>query len=295
MKQIIISLVLSTFSIVAQAQENTGSWRVEPMMIKLHSDYHFWVLNQWSAPNVNFYVGATVTQAESDMASGKSALTVLNRPMSPQMLAMAADNGIVPVGKIFAKSAVTVIVNQEGGISSLWLSKSKWSRGLTVLELRKIFSCEIKRWDEIGGLGKTGPIEVVVPSSITAANERIKSSLNLSKIGDCARILDGEMSAEDAVAASRNAIGVSTIPNAEKILIVKVAVSAGATPSTYSLTDIRSGLYPLAQSWYVYMATGARKASAVEQGIYEAMTDKANPLFIHAHMYIIESDLITLK
>ena len=191
--------------------------------------------------------------AFADLAAGKAAIGISSRPVNERELSALAQAGL---GGMNERSHEHVI-----GLDGIVILLSPQNRVgvLSLDELARIFSGEIRDWSAVGG--DAGPIDVYARDEASGTFETFDAMV--LKPGGRRLLTEAKRSASNAdlaaqVAADPNGIGFASF--AQKPLAKPVAIrdSCGLThaPSEFG---VKSREYPLARNLYLYTGRSANE------------------------------------
>jgi phosphate transport system substrate-binding protein len=131
----------------------------------------------------------------SALIDGTTDIGDASRPIKSKEIVTAKQKGVNPVGTIIAKDGVALIVNKANKVD-----------GLTMNQLKGIYSGEIKKWSDVGGSNDV----IVVVSRDTASgtfevfNEKVLSG---ARLREDSLMLASNKEVQETVAKTPGAIG----------------------------------------------------------------------------------------
>jgi len=158
-----------------------------------------------------------------------------SRPMKPKEIERAKAKGIQPFATVIAKDGIAVIVHPSNSVA-----------GLTMDELKAIYTGRISKWNEVGGGTKT----IVIVSRDTASGtfETFKKlALKGKKVRDDALMLASNQAVATTVAKTPGAIGYVGLGYlSDKVKALEID---GVKPSQKTVV---SGEYKLSRPLFMY-------------------------------------------
>jgi phosphate transport system substrate-binding protein len=181
--------------------------------------------------------GGGTSSGVDGLLSGSVDLCAASRPFQPQEIQTLYDRfATMGIRFLVARDALVVLVHPDNPI-----------RGLTMDQLRAVFSGTVRDWSELGA--PPGPIEVVIrpPSSGTHHFFRDHVLLNADyAAGSVIGVRSRDV--EDHVRSRPFAIGFGGMVQGEGLVQLEID-GVSATAET-----VRDGSYPLARYLYFYAA-----------------------------------------
>ena len=191
--------------------------------------------------------------AFADLAAGKAAIGMSSRPANERELSAFAEAGLAGMNErghqhIIGLDGIVVLVSPQNKVGALSLD-----------ELARIFSGEIRDWSAVGG--DASPINVYARDEVSGTFETFDAAI--LKPGDRRLLAEAKRSASNAdlaakIAADPNGIGFASI--AQKPLAKPVAIrdSCGLAhaPSEFA---VKAREYPLARNLYLYTGRPANE------------------------------------
>lgn len=185
----------------------------------------------------------------AELIDGSNDIAMSSRKIRNNEVADAKANGVTVVEHIIAYDGITVIINPSNNVSNL-----------TVEQLQKIYSGEIRNWQEVGGADST--ITVIARDSASGTQEFFTEAVmgNVSYRNDMiVQAATGAVTQE--VSQNERAIGI--IGAAYQISTVKaVAVNVDGTEVMPTEENILNGVYPISRGLYLYTDEAMSKAAA---------------------------------
>ncbi len=186
--------------------------------------------------------GVNVTVSESGSGNGARAIInnvaqigMMSRFMNVGEFKAAAENDVMPVVHVVALDGLPILVHPSNPVSDL-----------TVEQVRKIYTGEIKNWREVGGPNR--PIVVISRDTNSGTYETFYSVvMGKAKIGAGVEYVGSNGAVRQRVQTTPAAIGYAGLGFVDKT--VKALKVNGVTPSE---ATVRTGEYPIARALYMF-------------------------------------------
>jgi len=205
----------------------------------------------------------------ASLIDGTCNIADASRPIKDKEVATAKEKGINPVTNIVARDAIAVAVHPSNGIN-----------GLTLEQMKAIYTGEISNWSDLGGSDQS----IVIIS-------RDSSSGTFETFNELA--LDGEKVRPDALLQASNSAVATTVANTPGAIgyiglgYVSEKVKAISVDNVMpSKETVNSGTYPLARPLFMY--TDGEPTGAVEKFLDFVMSEEGQKL-------VEENGYISLK
>lgn len=222
------------------------------------------------------YQGGGSGLGEAALVAKTQHITAMSRAFKPEQLAKAAAAGVTISENVVGLDGVGVIVNASNNTVSLNLE-----------QVKKIFTCEIKNWSEVGGPNLA--ITVYRRNDVSGTTDTFKSLVGITAFGSCVKVLAETSDIAVITSTEASAVGysgLSAIREGNRDLpLAKDASSRAYAPNP---TNIRSFNYPLARRLYVYAAEGA--LNAAEQTLLDNILDRffSDPILVDNEFFTID-------
>lgn len=182
-----------------------------------------------------------------------------SRSIKTKEIVSAKQKGVNPVGSKVANDGIAVVVNPKNSVS-----------GLTLNQLKGIYSGEIKKWSQVGG--SADPIVVISRDSSSGTFEVFNELvLKGSKLSDAALMLASNKELAETVASTPGAIAyVGLAYLSDRLKTVRVD---GAVASKASVLD---GSYKLSRPLFMY--TNGEPSGPAKQFIDFVISDEGQKL-----------------
>ena len=190
--------------------------------------------------------GVNVTVSESGSGNGAKSIIgktaqvgMMSRFMSVGEYKAAADNGVMPVVHVVALDGLPIIVHPSNPV-----------KDLTVEQVRKIYTGEIKNWREVGGPNRA--IVVISRDTNSGTYETFYGLVmthagGKDKIGAGAEYVGSNGAVRQRVQTTPAAIGYAGLGFVDKT--VKALKVNGVMPSE---ATVRTGEYAIARALYMF-------------------------------------------
>lgn len=259
MKNVLVASVTLAFSAVAVAAPMTiaGSDTLAGVM----SD----AINQSGLQSELTYAGGGSGKGETAIVAGQQGIA----PMSRAFKAEAKEKATVAGIKL-----VEHVIGLDG--LGIWVKKDNSLTRVDFDTLRKIFACEITKWDDVPYANKSGAIVAIRRDDASGTTDTFKSLVGVKAFGECVKIMaeTTDIAAETSVNANAIAYaGLSAGRDANRALSVSVKADSAAILPT--VRNIRTFAYPLARKLFVYEAQGSVKPGAAEMKLIENVSDRS--------------------
>ena len=230
---IAVSVLGLTFNIVLAQDANKivvdGSTTVGPIA-KAFAEYYM-KLN----PGVNVSIGESGSgNGAKSLVNGVCDIATMSRAMKDKEKKSAEDAGRLPISNIIAMDGLAIIVHPSNPVQNL-----------TIEQIRKIYTGEIKNWKELGGPDKA--IVVISRDTNSGTYETFESMvMNKQKIADNAEYVGSNGAIRQRVSGTEGAIGYVGLAFLEGVKTVKVE-NVEASPE-----NVKSKKYPISRPLYMY-------------------------------------------
>ena len=220
--------------------------------------------------------------APASLAAGKAQIGEMSRPIKPEEVKPISGAGIALQTHVFALDGLLVLVSPQNPVKSLSLD-----------QIAKIFSGEIKDWSEVGG--DPGKIDLygrdAKSGTFDTFDNLVLKPRNV-KISTEAKRLESSPDLSDQVARDRYGIGFvgfAYLRNAKPLAIS----SACGTLSSPEIFSVKTEEYPLSRRLYLY--TSDRLPPIGEKLLDYALSDKAQETISDAGFINQHIDLQTFE
>lgn len=220
--------------------------------------------------------------APASLAAGKAQIGEMSRPIKPEELRPISGAGINLQTHVFALDGLLILVSPQNPIKSLSLD-----------QIAKIFSGEIKDWGEVGGdYGKINLYGRDAKSGTFDTFDNLVLKPRNVKIASEAKRMESSPDLSDQVARDRYGIGFvgfAYLRNA-KPLAISSACGIFSSPDVFS---VKTEEYPLARRLYLYTSD---KLSPIGTKLLDyALSDKAQETISDAGFISQQIDLQTFE
>ncbi len=184
----------------------------------------------------------------ASLIDGTCNIADASRPIKEKEIATAQEKGVNPVETVIARDAIALVVHPSNALA-----------GLTLEEIKAIYTGKVSNWSEVGGADQ----EIIVVS-------RDSASGTFETFNELA--LEGEKVRADALLQSSNAAVVTTVANTPGAIgyvglgyVSKEIKALTVDEVIPSKETVNAGDYPLARSLFMY--TDGKPEGAVKKFI----------------------------
>ena len=219
-------------------------------VIKIKGSDTMKILSQkWAEVYTNSHPGVSIKVSSGGTSVGFAALQNTGATLADASRRISAEE-IIGCVQAFGKRPTEYKVALDG--LSIYANKANPVQVLTLEELGKIFSGQIKNWNEVGG--PDAPIHVYGRESTSGTYELLKEQvLRGHDFTRSARLMHGTAELLHAVATDKNGIGYGGAAyraGAKYISIRKDAHSPAYEPTE---DNVENGVYPIWRYLYIYV------------------------------------------
>lgn len=214
------------------------------------------------------YQGGGSGKGEDALINGQQGIAPMSREMKDEALAKAKANGIKVTEHTIGLDGVAVFVNEGNSVSSLNLD-----------QVKKIFSCQITNWSQVGGQNQA--IVAYRRNDVSGTTDTFKTLVGIKEFGSCVKVAAETADIAAYTSSQSNAVGFSGLSAGRAgNKALSLAKKEGGKAYLPTPSTIRSFNYPLARKLYVYEASGKVKPTASEATLLGNMLDRsfADPL-----------------
>lgn len=184
----------------------------------------------------------------ASLIDGTCNIANASRPIKEKEIATAQEKGVNPVETAIARDAIALVVHPSNALA-----------GLTLAEIKAIYTGKVSNWSEVGGADQ----EIIVVS-------RDSASGTFETFNELA--LEGEKVRADALLQASNAAVVTTVANTPGAIgyvglgyVSKEIKALTVDEVIPSKETVNAGDYPLARSLFMY--TDGKPEGAVKKFI----------------------------
>lgn len=184
----------------------------------------------------------------ASLIDGTCNIANASRPIKEKEIATAQEKGVNPVETAIARDAIALVVHPSNSLA-----------GLTLAEIKAIYTGKVSNWSEVGGADQ----EIIVVS-------RDSASGTFETFNELA--LEGEKVRADALLQASNAAVVTTVANTPGAIgyvglgyVSKEIKALTVDEVIPSKETVNAGDYPLARSLFMY--TDGKPEGAVKKFI----------------------------
>jgi phosphate transport system substrate-binding protein len=187
------------------------------------------------------HAGVNITVSESGSGNGAKSLinaacdvATMSRPMKNSEIKAAQDAGILPIENVVAMDGIAIAVHPSNPCA-----------GLTIEQIRGIYTGAIRNWKELGGPDK--PIVIISRDTNSGTYESFETLvMNKQKLAANVEYVGSNGAVRQRVLSTPAAIGYVGLAFTEGVKAVPVNKIA-ATPET-----VLDKTYPVARPLYMY-------------------------------------------
>ena len=210
------------------------------------------------------YVGGGSGKGADAIVAGQQGIAPSSRPFKDAEIAKAKAAGIELTGHVVAVDAIAIYVNEANKGPHLSLE-----------QLKSIYSCETTNWSKVPGSGLASTIRVYGRDNASGTTDLLKAALGIKDFGSCVVVAD-TAGISSATSKELNAIGFSGLSaGTAKNRAIPVSKSTGLTEYLPTVTNVRSGSYPLSRKLYVYESSGAHVPTKAEADLLTNLLDRS--------------------
>jgi phosphate transport system substrate-binding protein len=125
------------------------------------------------------YAGGGSGNGEKAIVAGEQGIAPMSREVKPEVLQQATAQGVTLVPHVIGLDGLAIFVN-----------KANMTQGLDLGTLRKIFSCELTKWEDIAGSSIRGKINVYRRNDASGTTDTFKHLVGVKQFGACVVILN---------------------------------------------------------------------------------------------------------
>ena len=211
------------------------------------------------------YVGGGSGVGEKALLNSEIGLTAMSREMKPEVQNQLIAQGVSVTGYVVALDGLGIFVNN-----------SNTTVGIDFALLAKIYTCEVRNWDQIPGSGKVGLINVFRRNDQSGTTDTFKNLVGVKAFGACVTVVNETLDIAEKTATDVNAMGYAGLSGKKEgnrtLAIAKDTASQYVIPAT---ATIRNQTYPLARKLFIYSVSGTRAMNKSESSLLEQLTDRS--------------------
>ncbi len=211
------------------------------------------------------YAGGGSGNGEKAIATGEQGIAPMSREIKPDILSQATAQGVTLVPHVIALDGLAILVN-----------KANMTVGMDLSMIRKIFSCELTKWEEVLGSSLRGTISVYRRNDVSGTTDTFKHLVGVKKFGACVAVLNETADIAEKTSKESTAIAYSGLSgkteNNRALSIAKEGTTSFVAPTA---ATVRDATYPLSRKLFVYEATGARTTNKVEAQLLDLLLDRS--------------------
>ncbi len=203
------------------------------------------------------YAGGGSGLGEKAIVAKEQGIAPMSRPFSAAKLAEAQAAGITPVGHVIGLDGIGVFVNSNNATPAVNLPL-----------LKKIYSCEVVKWQEIAGSVRFGEIKAYRRPDESGTTDAFKSLIGLTAFGPCVTVAAETADIARLTSTDANAIGYAGMSgHVQGNRPLAVSKTADSAPIMPSVDTIRAKTYPLGRELFLFEASGSFLPNDVEKAL----------------------------
>jgi phosphate transport system substrate-binding protein len=211
------------------------------------------------------YVGGGSGVGEKALLNAEIGMTAMSRQIKPEVQEQLRTQGVEVLEYIVALDGLGIFVNSTNSAA-----------GIDLALLAKIFTCEVRNWDQIPGSGKVGQINVYRRNDQSGTTDTFKNLVGVKSFGACVTVVNETIDIAEKTASDVNAVGYAGLSGKKEgnrtLAVAKDTASQYVQPAT---TTIRNQTYPLARKLFIYSVSGTRAMNNIESQLLEQLTDRS--------------------
>lgn len=209
------------------------------------------------------YVGGGSGKGESALIDQTQGIAPMSREVSADAMTKLAAKGLKATGHVIALDGIAMFVNEKNRANLLDLDT-----------IKKIFNCEIRKWEEISSSKVKGEIRVYRRDDASGTTDLVKHVLGIKQFGTCVQVANSAEEISQSTATELEAFGYGGLSShvEGKNRPLSIANKVGAKGVYPTVETIRNRSYPLSRNLYLYELN--QGTSDAEQDLIQNMTDR---------------------
>lgn len=209
------------------------------------------------------YVGGGSGKGEAGLIDQSQGIAPMSRELSADAMTKLANKNLKAIGHVIALDGIALFVNESNKTNLLDLDT-----------IKKIYTCEIKKWDDIPFSGVKGEIRVYRRDDASGTTDLVKHVLGIKQFGECAKIVNSAEEISNQTSIEQAAFGYGGLSShvQGKNRPLSIATKMGAKGVYPTLDTIRNRSYPLSRNLYVYEISEG--TSNAEKELVQRITDR---------------------
>lgn len=226
------------------------------------------------------YVGGGSGNGETAIVHGEQGITAMSRAAKPEAVAALKAKGINLDTHVVALDGVGIFVHNSNAFA-----------GLTLEQVRNIFTCAYTDWSQVKSAKATGAIRAFRRDDHSGTTDTVKNLVGIKAFGACVTVVNDTNEIADRTSSDLNAIGYAGLSAKRAtnlpIAIAKTDADAFVQPT---VTTVRNSTYPLSRKLYIYSISGAAQPNAAEAQLLEKLLDRSflDPIVQSNEFYTID-------
>ncbi len=211
------------------------------------------------------YMGGGSGNGEKAIVAGEQGIAPMSREFNPEMLNKATAQGVTMIPHVIALDGLALFVN-----------KLNLTPGLDIGLIRRIYNCEITKWEEIPSSSMRGAITVYRRNDTSGTTDIFKHLVGIKKFGACVVVLNETADIAEKTSSENSAIGYAGLSGkTERNQVLNIAKEGTTNFVAPTAATVREGSYPLSRKLFIYEASSAKTPNKVEQQLLELLLDRS--------------------
>ena len=210
------------------------------------------------------YQGGGSGAGETALVNKQQALAPMSRGLKPEALASVQSSGFSVIDHVIALDGVAVLAHSSNKLSQV-----------SLVDLQKIFSCSVTRWEDLSGSGLNGSIAVYVRDEASGTTDAFKALAGIKAFGSCVKVVSESDDIANATNTNDLAIGYAGLSSKRENNLMLAVSRDGQSPILPTVANIRAKTYPLSRELHIFVADGGFKPSSDEQALLEKLLDRS--------------------
>ncbi len=195
------------------------------------------------------------------LVDGRCDMATMSRFMKPEEFKAAVEKGRMPVATVVAMDGVCMIVHPSNPVKELSMD-----------QIKKIYTGEIKNWKDLGGTDS--PVVIISRDTSSGTYETFNEKvMNKEKMSDAVEYVNSNPQVYNRVKETAGAIGYVGLGFVDaKVKAVKVE---GVEPSRKT---IASGVYPISRPLFVFTNGYPQLGTLLHQFVTYYLSEKGQEI-----------------
>jgi phosphate transport system substrate-binding protein len=211
------------------------------------------------------YAGGGSGNGETALVNGEQGIAPMSREVKAEAAAKLNQKGVTVVPHVVGLDGVGIFVNAKNPMP-----------GLSIDQIRDIFTCKLVSWDQVTGAKERGAIHAFRRNDKSGTTDTIKNLVGIKDFGACVTVVEetadiAAHTGNDAAAVGYAGLSAKTDKNA----VLAISKKAGDAYVIPTAATVRAKTYPLSRRLFVYEVSGSAKPSSVEAKLLEKLLDRS--------------------